>query len=320
MTRDFQPSASIETLRARSELLKQTRDFFLERGFFETDTPALSHDTVVDRFIDPIKVQVQTPGKQHECYLQTSPEFAMKRLLASGAEAIFYLGKAFRQGEAGDQHQPEFTMLEWYRVGDNYQQGRALLDEFAQSLLGVGPARQISYGDLFEESVGINPLDQSDEALKQMVQAKLKVSTTTDRDELLNLLMSQIVEPQLSKMESVIIYDWPATQSALARTRKESDSVEVAERFELYVRGVELANGYHELTDADELRNRNRRINQQRESDGSDRLPEDSRLLDAMDEGLPECSGTALGFDRLAMLRFNKRSIAEVVPFDFNRA
>ncbi len=321
MNRNFQPSATIETLRARSELMQRVRKFFLDRGFFEVDTPLVSHDTVVDRFIDPISVDVQTPGKLHSCFLQTSPEFAMKRLVTAGAKAIFYLGKAFRQGECGTQHNPEFTILEWYRAGDDYQQGRTLLDEFAIDLLKVPPARQCSYRQIFLETTAVDPFAATADELAQTVQEKIgNTSTINDRDELLNLLMSRVVEPQLANHESVIIFDWPATQSALAKIRQDVDGLEYAERFEMYIRGIELANGYHELLDADELRRRNEFINAQRTEDGNDKLPTESRLLLAMDHGLPACSGTALGFDRLAMIALGKETLAEVVPFDFDRA
>ena len=223
-------------------------------------------------------------------------------------------------------------MLEWYRVGDSYEQGRALLNEFAESILEVPTARQVSYREIFSEIAGLDPFSASMAELGAIVTERVPTSSfSTDRDELLNLLlnsksypmgnllMSRIVEPQLAEMESLIIHDWPESQAALAKTRS-TETHTVAERFELYVRGVELANGYHELLDADELLRRNVKVNQLRLEDGNSELPAQSRLLAAMEHGLPACSGTALGFDRLAMLALGKESIAEVIPFGFDRA
>jgi lysyl-tRNA synthetase class 2 len=318
----------------RSELLQKTRAFFLDRGFFEVDTPVISDDTIVDRFIEPVPVQMMAGRKSKSGFLQTSPEFAMKRLMACGADKIFQIGKCFRQFELGALHNPEFTMLEWYRVGDNYEQGRALLDEFAQHILDVKPAQQIPYRELFSQIIDVDPLWAADHELqKKCLDFVWTTEAIDDRDNMLNFLLANAIEPELANRDSVIIYDWPASQSALAKLGGED--LVVAERFELYIRGIELANGYHELTDANELQQRTERINDLRIKDGLAALPVYSRLLAAMrgdelsgDElsggelsgGLPDCCGTALGFDRLAMLALGKKSIAEVIPFEFGRA
>ena len=322
------PTIDWKVLQARSRLLQEARSFFLDRDFVEVDTPLLSHDTMVDRFIDPIEVPLQAAGGEHRMYLQTSPEFGMKRLLGVGAKRIFQLGKVFRQGEAGRHHQPEFTMLEWYRVGDSYEQGRALLDTFVQQLLEIGPARQWTYQQAFQELAGVDPFESDDSELirryEQSIRPELhstRGSPPMDRDEILNRLISDVIEPALAGFESMIIYDWPASQAALSQVRAEPGIPDgVAERFELYVRGVELANGYHELTNADEWLRRARQANALRVLQGKSELPVKSQLLQTMKRGMPASCGTALGFDRLAMLALGKTEITQVVPFPFESA
>jgi len=283
-------------LRFRANWLHRVRQFFDQRDFLEVQTPLLSSDTVVDRYIEPLSVPVTLPGGNRQTwYLQTSPEFAMKRLLARGAQAIYQITPAFRSGERGNQHNIEFTMLEWYRVGDDYQAGMDLLDQFAIELLQRPPARRMTYAAVFKAFAGIDPFASG-----------LSHETA-------NELMAERVEPALRELDSVIVYDWPADQAALANIRTEGD-VPVAERFELYVQGLELANGYHELTDAQELRKRNHQTNLLREQDGKRSLPAGSRLLAAMEQGLPPCCGVALGFDRLLMLAGGYDRICQVMP------
>jgi elongation factor P--(R)-beta-lysine ligase len=292
------PSADLNTLRERAVILRRLRGFFDERGFFEVQTPCLSRDVVVDRYIDPIEVAVTLPGGEETFWLQTSPEFAMKRLLAAGATSIYQIGPVFRGGEAGARHNIEFTMLEWYRVGDDYQAGMDLLDEFARSLLLTPPATRIEWEEAFRAAAGIDPFGER-----------------MDSHEI-NRLMADKVEPWLAGFESVIVYDWPADHSALARTRAKACGRVVAERFELYVRGIELANGYHELLDAGELAGRNRMVNELRRQDGKPILPEESRMLAAMRHGLPASAGVAVGVDRLVMILTGKQAIREVLAFD----
>ena len=243
----------------------------------------------------------------------------MKRLLASGADKIYQISRVFRAGEAGTCHNPEFTMLEWYRTGDNQEEGIQLLSEFASEFLNR-EIEAISYRDLFYEHFKLDPIQcptaQLIETIQQNGQFQGNWSSEDERDELLNVLMA-ILEPQLGLELGLIVYDWPASQAALANVRFEDG---VAERFELFVDGIELANGYHELLDPDELRNRNRTVNQQRLADGNSELPESSRLLDAMEAGLPQCAGVALGLDRLLMVALGKQRIADVVAFPINIA
>lgn len=316
----FLPTATAEMLRFRAELLRRVRDFFSERGFLEVETPILSADTVVDRHLDPMSLVLA--GKRY--FLQTSPEFAMKRLLAAGLGAIFQVGKVFRQDECGQLHNPEFTMIEYYRPGDDMAAGMTLLDELQQVLLSRGPALWVTYRDAFLEYTGVDPFSLPEsELIEYAKDAKIAIPESylsagdafVTRDDWLDLILSERVQPRLGVGEPVILYHYPATQSALAVT-----DGELAQRFELYADGVELANGYHELCDSHELRRRNKAANALRRLDGKDILPDESRLLAAMAHGLPPASGTAVGFDRMVMIAAGAKTLAEVMAFPFDRA
>lgn len=291
-------------------MLRRLRAFFVSRGFLEVETPLLSHDVVVDRHLDPLSAILfsdpREPDVGDRLWLQTSPEFAMKRLLVTGAEqlrSIYQITRAFRGGEVGSLHNPEFTMVEWYRLGDDYAAGMQLLSDLAEEMLSLGTPERLTYREAFQRFAGVDPFEQTSGA---------------DHDLHLDLLLTQKVEPHLGQDRPTILYDYPASQSALAQIR--DGNPPVAERFELYVRGMELANGYHELLDPAGLRERNRVNNQLRQSDGKPVLPEESRLLAAMDHGLPACSGCALGFDRLMMAATGAKSIQEVLAFPISRA
>lgn len=322
---DFRPTASWPALRLRADLLRRLRTFFDERGFLEVETPLLSADVVVDRHIDPLSVVVfddpREPLRGPRRWLQTSPEFAMKRLLAAGADAIYQITRAFRGGEIGALHNVEFTMLEWYRVGDDYEAGMELLADLTRVALQVPHVARLTYRQAFQERLHFDPLVAPVEHLRDVAR-RLDPATPEypldDRDSWLNLLLAVAIEPTLGAAHPTILCDYPASQAALARVR--DGEPPVAERFELYVRGVELANGYHELLDADTLRRRNVAENARRAADGRPMLPESSRLLDAMDAGLPACSGTALGVDRLVMLAAGASTLAEVLAFPSDRA
>lgn len=324
----FKPTASLASLRLRSQLLAKIRTFFEDREFIHVETPLLSRDTVVDRYIEPIIVDesnvLASDGGDGQFFLQTSPEFAMKRLLASGAESIYQICKAFRKGEAGRHHNPEFTMLEWYRVGDDMNAGMQLLSDFAKHLFEADVVEQLSYADAFVKFACVEPATASIDEFKATCKSNnVDVSSfedDVDRDSWLNLIMSEIVEPKLGVANPVIVFHFPATQAALAKVCQADDGREVAERFELYVNGVELANGYHELLDANELQRRNESVNLQRSSDGSSPLPTQSELLESMRHGLPACSGVALGVDRLLMVLLEKESIGDVIAFPIDRA
>ncbi|MEX0820428.1 MAG: EF-P lysine aminoacylase EpmA [Pirellulaceae bacterium] len=323
---DYRPVANWQNLRLRADLLRRLREFFARHAFLEVETPLLSADTVIDRHLDPLSVTLfddpRSPEIGRRMWLQTSPEFAMKRLLAAGAERIYQVTRAFRGGECGQYHNPEFTMVEWYRVGDSMATGMTLLGELACELLGVGRVSRVSYGEAFQRHVGIDPHAATPKELAAAAKSHgVAVPNNMphdDRDEWLNLLLAAIVEPKLGFGAPEILYDYPASQAALAQVRREEPPV--AERFELYVQGLELANGYHELLDAETLRERNRRANRRRAADGKYLLPEESRLLAAMEHGLPDCVGVALGFDRLVMLAAGASSLGEVMAFPIDRA
>jgi elongation factor P--(R)-beta-lysine ligase len=322
---DFLPTASWDRLRLRAELLARTRVFFKERGFLEVETPLLSADTVVDRYLDPLSVILPHDSRRPEIgrklWLQTSPEFAMKRLMVAGGEAIYQIARAFRAGEVGAMHNPEFTIVEWYRRGDTMADGMQLLSDLAEALLGLGPAERISYAQAFQTHAGIDPLQATLAELAELaVRHDISVSESFargDRDNWLNLILAHAIEPHLGQARPTILHHYPASQAALAQA---DGNPPAAERFELYVRGVELANGYHELVDPRVLRRRQHDANQSRLAEGKPPLPEESRLLAAMEHGLPPCSGAALGFDRAVMLASGAASLAEVIAFPIDRA
>ncbi len=328
---DWQPQASWSTNRRRAELLAQVRAFFAARGLLEVETPLLSADTVVDRHLDPlvcvVPIDPREPNRGRRMFLQTSPEFGMKRLLATqtpeAPTGIYQITRAFRAGEAGPRHNPEFTIVEWYRVGDDYQAGQQLLSDLASELFGAG-AERLSYRDAFRQAADVDPL--VDEvailaaAAKRLNLAPPASLADDDRDGWLDLILAGAVEPQLGSERPVILFDYPPSQAALAQVRSVAGQPAVAERFELYYRGVELANGYHELLDPESLRQRSRRNNSLREFDGKSTLPEESRLLSAMRAGLPACCGAALGLDRALMLLAGVDHIDHVLAFPTDRA
>jgi lysyl-tRNA synthetase class 2 len=310
----FAPSASITTLEKRSALLRKLREFFCERNFIEVETPLLSPEVIPEQHIEPMVVE----GGQ---FLQASPELHMKRLLASGAKAIFQITRSFRGGERGQLHNPEFTIVEWYRAGDDMRAGIDLLDELTQSLLGTPTCRRTTYAEAFQRSLALCPHTASLDELSAAANSvygwgqSSAIPQQLSRDELLNLLLSNYVEPHLGKDRPEIIYHYPATQASLAKIVTSKSGYGAAERFELYYRGIELANGFHELTDAAEQRRRFGDVNAARVADGRRALPMPESLLAALEHGLPPCSGAALGFDRLVMMAVNARSIDEVVAF-----
>lgn len=325
---DFRPTAKWEVLWLRAELLRTIRRFFDERGFLEVETPILSADTVVDRHLDPfwtvdVNSEADITPHTRRYFLQTSPEFGMKRLLAAGSpDAIYQITRVFRRGEFGPLHNPEFTMVEWYRVGDSLETGLGLLSDLCQVLFHRGAPRIQSYGEAFSTFVGLDPHSAPAAELRRAAEnmqiAYPATLSLDDRDGWLDLLWSEKVQPHLGRQEPMIICDYPASQAALAIVRK--GPPEVAERFELFVDGIELANGYHELRDPQELRRRIATANAQRIKDGKLPLPTNNRLLAAMEAGLPPCVGVAMGFDRVVMLRAGAKSLQEVLAFPFDRA
>ena len=334
---DFRPTASLENLRARCELLRRLRAFFHERDFIEVETPLVSREVSPELHIEPMRLGdcplflpgMTVPRNSTEqekgtvplasWWLQASPELHMKRLLADGATAIFQVTRSFRAGERGQLHNPEFTIVEWYRVGDDMQAGIDLLDVLAQSLLGTPSATRTTYAEAFERHAGISPHTATLEELAGHATPPAGMDPS-NRDEWLNLLLANKVEPQLGRDRPEILYHYPASQASLAKTTRDVAGHEVAERFELYYRGIELANGFHELTDAAEQRRRFEAVNTTRVADGRDSLPLPESLLAALDQGIPNCTGCALGFDRLAMLAQEATRIDAVIPFPNDNA
>jgi lysyl-tRNA synthetase class 2 len=311
---NWQPSAPLQNLQLRATALTQIREFFRRRQVMEVDTPLLSIATVTDPHLHSITVPQVFAGTGPAHYLQTSPEFAMKRLLAAGSGAIYQLGKAFRFDESGTRHSPEFTMLEWYRPGfDEWQ----LMDEvelLVRELQGGDAISRISYRELFLRYLDIDPFIVSQADLFALVRTRLELHTTNyNRDDLLQVLLAQVIEPALQ--ENCFVYHFPASMAALARLDQDESGNAVARRFELFMQGMEIANGYFELTDAAEQRRRFALDNEQRASMNLPAMPVDRCLLAALEQGLPDCAGVALGVDRLLMLMAETDRINDVMSF-----
>lgn len=317
---DWQPTASLSTMRLRAELLTQLRAFFAARGVLEVDTPALSVAAATDRHIASFRVEDGRGGLR---YLHTSPEFPMKRLLAAGYGDIWQLAKVFRQGEAGRHHNPEFSLLEWYRLGFDHHR---LMQEVAELIAALLPAlsrspEKLTYREAFMRHAGFDVFQAGkQECIAALTRAGRQVPAQheLDLDGWLDMVAGDLVYPAVGKRGITFIYDYPASQAALARVRPGEPPV--AERFEAFLDGVELANGFHELADAAEQRRRFEQDRAYRKAHALMDVPLDQMLLDGLKHGLPECSGVALGFDRLVMIAAGARSISEVIPFPADRA
>lgn len=332
MPPSFLSVAPVEHLRRRSELARQLRRFFDDRGFVEVQTPILSRSCIIDRHLDPIRVSAEAVGpvgattsgavrETREWYLQTSPEQSMKRLLASGIGSCYQLGPVFRSGEFGQFHNPEFTMAEWYDVGAGFEQGLALLDGLCQQLLQTQSAERIRFADAFGDATGLDLFACDSDRLGEWSAARGLVEDagwSDDWDDWVNLIFSTEVQPRLGGVRPVLVTHFPASQAALAQIS--GDDPRTAERYELFYRGVELANGYHELLSGQDLRARAVEANAQRVQDGKFPLPVDNPLLHAMEHGLPPSCGCALGFDRVVMLACGATRLEEVCAFTADRA
>jgi lysyl-tRNA synthetase class 2 len=326
----WKPTCSIEMLQLRSRLLAAVRVFFTDRGYLEVETPLLSHDIVVDAHLEPFTIR-QGAGDV-PLYLQTSPEAGMKRLLAAGSGSIFQITRSFRRGERGSRHNPEFTMVEWYGLGTTYHQQM----QFTQELIGAvvaaadsteatagwsQPFEILTYDEAFRRSMGCSVLDLDDIGLLELSVAADVLnysSSPINRDDLLNLILSERVEPTLGLERPQFVCDYPISQAALAE--QNAHDSRTACRFELYDRGLELCNGYQELTDPKELQRRDVIQNETRDDHGAEQLPGAPRMMAAMTAGLPQCSGVALGFDRLVMAIMQAESIDQVIPFPIEHA
>jgi elongation factor P--(R)-beta-lysine ligase len=314
----WRSGATLEALRRRAGILAELRAFFDERGVLEVDTPLLASATATDPQLESIPA---CPfGETPPWYLQTSPEFAMKRLLAMGSGAIYQLGKSYRRREAGPRHNPEFTMLEWYRPGFDTT---ALMHEVAElvaRVIGARPLRRSSYRELFVRHALPDPFLADDTALQSSARELSGGDVAAwARDNVLDLLFSARVEPHLGRDCFEFVTGFPPARAALARIAVDADGTSIADRFELFVDGMELANGYNELRDAAELRRRMQQDNKMRIDNNQPSMPIDERLLAAL-PSMPDCAGVALGVDRLVMLALGVECIDEAIAFSAERA
>lgn len=315
----WQPSAALAQLRQRAVLLQQVRQFFLARDVLEVETPLLAQAAVTE---------VHTPAfSVHGRYLQTSPEYAMKRLLAAGSGPIYQICKAFRDESAGSWHNPEFTMLEWYRPDFDWRQLADEVIALLSQLLVVDSSEYLSYQQLFEHYLGINPHNCDLTTLRGLTRQHLGDDplATDNGDGLVNsyldLLLSHVIEPKLTQPgRLIVLYDYPASQAALAKIENRQDGVAVGQRFEVFYQGVELANGYFELQDAREQRQRFESDLSRRRQLALPEVPIDGRFMAALESGLPRCSGVAVGLDRLLMLQQGKQRLSEVLSFPWHLA
>ncbi|PIQ38025.1 MAG: EF-P lysine aminoacylase GenX [Lysobacterales bacterium CG17_big_fil_post_rev_8_21_14_2_50_64_11] len=320
---DWQPSASLAALKQRAGLYAMIRRFFSERAVIEVETPVLSRAGNPDPNIQSLTLTVNLPqmpsGRR---WLRTSPEFALKRLVAAGLGDCFEMGRVFRDGEAGRRHNPEFTLLEWYRVGWDH---RRLMEETAdlvQAAMALSgrrtSVREISFRDLYRSTLGIDPFTDSDHALRAPLAVYAIDATGLGRDDWLDLLMTHLIQPALPSNRVLLVYDYPPSQCALARIRP--DSPPVAERFELYLGPLEIANGYHELINPAEQRERFTANADVRQRRGERPIPIDQAFIAALDAGLPACAGVAVGVDRLLMAMLGTDNIHDVMAFAAERA
>lgn len=319
---DWRPGADLAALKTRAELLAAVRAFFAEAGVMEVETPVLAPAAGTDPAIEPLRSRFTGPGHADglDLYLQTSPEYHMKRLLAAGSGPVYQITRAFRDGEAGARHNPEFTLLEWYRPGFDHH---ALMDEVAALVQrAVGrelPVARRSYRSLFQARYGIDPLDCADDELPRVASAAgLAGDLALDRDGWLDLLLSHGIERDLGRGELTFVTDYPASQAVLARLNPED--ARTAARFELYLDGIELANGFWELADATEQRARFEADRARRAAAGQPDIALDERFLAALAAGLPDCAGVALGLDRLLMCRLGVDRLDRVMAFSIDRA
>jgi len=313
---DWRPGASLDPLRPRAPVLRAVRAHFDAEGVLEVETPSLGSRTVTDPSIESLTAR---DGAGRAWYLQTSPEFAMKRLLAAGSGSIYQITRAFRDGERGRHHNHEFSMLEWYRVGFDHHRLIDDIDMLLDAILGSDPSRRLTFREAFSRHLGLDPLtapltDLHDACRSRGFESRV---AGAGRDECLDWLLCVAVQPALGSGR-VYLLDFPASRAALARVR--TGSQPVAERFELYIDGIEVANGYHELRDAEELRRRMQRDIKVRSRMGQPVPEVDDRLLAAHEAGLPACAGVAVGLDRLVMLAGRYQSLREVLAFAQDRA
>jgi len=322
----WQPTLTWEYAQKRAQILKKVRQFFNERNVIEVETPALSQGTVTDVHLDAITCRynfLTDSSVEHSTnlYLQTSPEFHMKRLLASGYGCIFQIAKAFRHEEAGRFHNPEFTLLEWYRLGFDHFMLMNEVAELLTTVLDCNEPVQTTYQDLFIELVGLDPLTATRVQLISVIETSGKLSdwltVEQDNDILLQFIFSELIEKNIGNDSPCFVYNFPSSQASLAKISPED--TRVAERFECYYRGIELVNGFNELTDSDAQLVRFQKDNMQRKVLSLQEKPIEKNFISALSKGLPQCSGVALGIDRLIMLALKTNHIEQVISFPVAR-
>jgi len=321
---NWQPTADVLMLKARARLLGLIRQFFAQRDVLEVETPVLSNSTVTDVHLEAFETKFphHHSGRNPSLYLQTSPEFAMKRLLSAGSGSIYQICKSFRNESAGRFHNPEFTMLEWYRVDFDDQALMDEVDALMQLVLNTNPAIRLSYQQAFIDRFAVDPILASFEDIKKLVLTLSDdqwLKDETDKDTLLQWLFSMYIEPDLGDQTTpCFIYHFPATQASLAKINQQDPNV--AHRFELYFKGVELANGFYELQSSEEQKQRFVKDNEQRHRLGLEQKPIDENFLSGLEHGLPDCAGVALGIDRLFMLQQELEHIEQAISFSIDRA
>ncbi|OIO59093.1 MAG: hypothetical protein COX57_10085 [Alphaproteobacteria bacterium CG_4_10_14_0_2_um_filter_63_37] len=313
---DWHPTAPLNHLRLRADVLARTRRFFVEAGVLEVETPILSPASGTDPHLSPFvtRFEPEGGGAATTLYLHTSPELYMKRLLAAGSGPIVQIGKVFRNGEAGSRHNPEFTMVEWYRPGWNLL---ALINEVGallQTLLNCPPITTLTFQQAFVAHAGVDPLAADLATLAEAThRLHLDPPEGLDRDGLIDFLLCFAVEPHLGHEHPVALTAWPVSHAALAQVSP--NDPRTAERFEVFYQGIELANGFNELCDAAEQRRRFEEDNRLRKQMEKPALPLDERFLGALEAGMPQGCGVALGFDRVVMLAAGASRIEEVMGF-----
>lgn len=322
----WQPTLTWEYAQKRAQVLQKIRHFFNERNVVEVETPALSQGTVTDMHLEAITCRYNflsdsSTDQATNLYLQTSPEFHMKRLLASGYGCIFQIAKAFRHEEAGRFHNPEFTLLEWYRLGFDHFKLMKEVAELLKMVLGCAEPTQRTYQHLFIERVNLDPLSANREQLLTLIKKHNKLSEwltlEQDNDILLQFIFSELIEPHIGNESPCFVYNFPRSQASLAKICPED--TRVAQRFECYFQGVELVNGFNELTHVDLQLERFQEDNRKRKILSLQEKPIETNFIAALTQGLPECSGVALGIDRLIMLTLKAEHIEQVVSFPIDR-
>ncbi|MCF9045227.1 EF-P lysine aminoacylase EpmA [Acinetobacter nectaris] len=319
MTLSYAPTCDMKALHARAKMYAQIRQFFNEREVLEVETPIISAAGVTDVHLASVTANRNLGGRLNTHYLQTSPEFAMKRLLASGSGAIYQICKVFRDDEHGKKHNSEFTMLEWYRpnfsLKDLMHETADLLQVCLSDRFSEIRPLILSYKHAFQDRLDLNPLQATVKELKEVTKrVGIHIDLGEDRLAYMDLLFSHMVEPSLGFDTPVFLTDFPPEMASLAKTRIDEDGEEIAARFEVYIEGLELANAYDELVDADVLRSRFVEDNQAREKQGLNAMPLDEHLLAAL-PNMPACSGIALGIDRLLMVAQHKFKLSDVITF-----